>query len=160
MTSQILVVDDLEANRDMLSRRLRQLGQQKLRELRALIPPPSERVFEHEARVFLRDLDVFLSLEAGTAGRVPVGFEVPFGTGEIGEEPLGRVEPIQIDLGGGLRFLLRGGIDRVDRLADGSYEIVDYKTGSASPFEKVLNEKEREFVKMSIRMPDFMGRGR
>ncbi|MDP2627883.1 MAG: PD-(D/E)XK nuclease family protein [Candidatus Rokubacteria bacterium] len=111
--------------------RLRQLGQEKLRQLRALVPPPSERVFEHEARVFLRDLDVFLALEAGTAGRVPVGFEVPFGTGEIGEEPLGRVEPIQIDLGGGLRFLLRGGIDRVDRLADGSYEIVDYKTGSA-----------------------------
>jgi len=111
--------------------RLRQLGQEKLRALRALIPPPSERVFEHEARVFLRDLDVFLTLEVGTTGREPVGFEVPFGTGEIGEEPLGRVEPIQIDLGGGLRFLLRGGIDRVDRLADGSYEIVDYKTGSA-----------------------------
>ncbi len=109
--------------------RLRQLGQDKLAALRALFPPPSERVFEHEARAVLRDLDAFLALEAGAVGREPVGFEVGFGTRGAAEEPLGRAEPVTIDLGEDLRFLLRGSIDRVDRLADGSYEIVDYKTG-------------------------------
>jgi ATP-dependent helicase/nuclease subunit B len=34
-----------------------------------------------------------------------------------------------MDLGGGLQFRLRGRIDRIDRLPDGTYEVVDYKTG-------------------------------
>ncbi|HBG46011.1 MAG TPA: hypothetical protein DDW94_03385 [Deltaproteobacteria bacterium] len=66
------------------------------------------------------------------------------------------------------------GIDYTDEMMDtaGSYGSIvrpeePWKMNNAmtiqklaSPFEKVLNEKEREFVKMSIRMPDFMGRGR
>ena len=48
-------------------------------------------------------------------------------------EPLARAEPVTVDLGAGLRFRLRGRIDRIDRLADGSYEVVDYKTGRYWP---------------------------
>ncbi|HKX05724.1 MAG TPA: PD-(D/E)XK nuclease family protein, partial [Methylomirabilota bacterium] len=44
-------------------------------------------------------------------------------------ESLGRREPVTLDLGNGLRFRLRGRIDRIDRLADGTYEVLDYKTG-------------------------------
>lgn len=109
--------------------RLRELGEAKLRELYALIPPPSERVFEQERTAFLRDLEVFLSLEARAEGRTPIGLEVSFGAGAAEGEPLARAEPVVIDLGAGIRFLLRGRIDRIDRLADGSYEVVDYKTG-------------------------------
>ncbi|HKW94853.1 MAG TPA: PD-(D/E)XK nuclease family protein, partial [Methylomirabilota bacterium] len=46
-------------------------------------------------------------------------------------ESLGRREPVTLDLGNGLRFRLRGRIDRIDRLADGTYEVLDYKTGAA-----------------------------
>jgi ATP-dependent helicase/nuclease subunit B len=53
---------------------------------------------------------------------------VPFGGATEGES-LGRREPVVIDLGAGLRFKLRGRVDRIDRLADGTYEVVDYKTG-------------------------------
>jgi ATP-dependent helicase/nuclease subunit B len=113
--------------------RLLALGEARLQTLRRLMPPPSELVFEREARAFRRDLETFLRFEAGETGRTPVGFEVAFGTGGGDGEPLARAEPIPIDLGPGLRFRLRGRIDRIDRLTTGDYEAVDYKTGGYWP---------------------------
>ncbi len=111
--------------------RLRALGEQALAAHRALVPPPSGGVFEREARELQNDLALFLKFEAEDhRQRRPLGFEVAFGGATEGEE-LGRREPVTIDLGDGLRFKLRGRIDRIDRLADGTYEVVDYKTGSA-----------------------------
>jgi RecB family exonuclease len=111
--------------------RLRALGEQALAEHRALVPPPSDGVFDREARELQTDLALFLKFEAEDHGeRRPLGFEVAFGGATEGEA-LGRREPITIDLGDGLRFPLRGRIDRIDRLADGTYEVVDYKTGGA-----------------------------
>jgi ATP-dependent helicase/nuclease subunit B len=111
--------------------RLRELGLEALARHRALVPPPSEGVYEREERELLNDLTLFLKFEAEDCGqRKPIGFEVGFGGATEGEA-LGRREPIVIDLGDGLRFKLRGRIDRVDKLADGTYEAVDYKTGGA-----------------------------
>jgi ATP-dependent helicase/nuclease subunit B len=111
--------------------RLRVLGEQALAEHRALVPPPSDGVFDREARELQADLALFLKFEAeDRRERRPLGFEVAFGGATEGEA-LGRREPITIDLGAGLRFRLRGRMDRIDRLADGTYEVVDYKTGSA-----------------------------
>jgi len=109
--------------------RLQALGEATLAELRALIPPPSESVYAREADEFLRDLALFLRLEAGAPGRVPVGLEISFGSGDPQGEPLAQADAVTVDLGGGVRFLLRGRIDRLDRLPDGSYEVLDYKTG-------------------------------
>lgn len=111
--------------------RLRAGGEEKLRELERLIPPPSRRIYEQERTAFLRDLDVFLSLEARSGAQTPEGLEVSFGAGAAEGEPLAQAEPVTIDLGNGLRFLLRGRIDRIDRRTDGAYEVVDYKTGRA-----------------------------
>jgi len=113
--------------------RLRSLGEQRLAELRSLIPPSSETIFEREREEFLRDLDLFLSLEAEASGRAPVGLEVSFGAGTAEGEPLAQADPVTVDLGGGVRFLLRGRIDRLDRLPDGTVEVVDYKTGRYRP---------------------------
>jgi ATP-dependent helicase/DNAse subunit B len=111
--------------------RLRALGEQALATHRALVPPPSDGVYEREARELQDDLALFLKFEAEDCEqRRPLGFEVAFG-GDPEGETLGRREPVTIDLGDGLRFQLRGRIDRIDRLADGRYEIVDYKTGGA-----------------------------
>jgi ATP-dependent helicase/nuclease subunit B len=111
--------------------RLRELGLAALAAQRALVPPPSDGVYEREERELLHDLTLFLKFEAeDCVRRKPIGFEVGFGGATEGEA-LGRREPITIDLGDGLRFKLRGRIDRLDKLADGTYEAVDYKTGSA-----------------------------
>ncbi len=107
----------------------REVADARMAELRALIPPPSTDVFHRERQELLRDLDLFLRLEAAAKGRTPLGFEVSFGAGPAEGEPLAQAEPVIIDLGAGLRFALRGRIDRIDRLADGSHEIIDYKTG-------------------------------
>lgn len=111
--------------------RLRELGLAALAAHRAVVPPPSDGVYEREERELLYDLALFLKFEAeDCAQRTPLGFEVGFGGATEGEA-LGRREPITIDLGEGLRFKLRGRIDRLDKLADGTYEAVDYKTGGA-----------------------------
>jgi ATP-dependent helicase/nuclease subunit B len=54
---------------------------------------------------------------------------VAFGHEDGGEEPLAQADPIEVTLGKGESFLLRGTIDRIDRLPDGRYEVIDYKTG-------------------------------
>jgi ATP-dependent helicase/nuclease subunit B len=111
--------------------RLRGLGLEALAAHRALVPPPSDGVYEREERELLNDLALFLKFEAEDRGqRKPLGFEVAFGGATEGEA-LGRREPVRIDLGDGRSFPLRGRIDRLDRLADGTYEAVDYKTGGA-----------------------------
>jgi ATP-dependent helicase/nuclease subunit B len=53
---------------------------------------------------------------------VPVDLELSFG-----EEPAPLIEMV---LARGRRIRLRGRIDRVDRLTNGDYEVIDYKTGS------------------------------
>src|SRR5262249_47041792 len=111
----------VDAGRD--AARLRQLGDARLVALRALVPPPSEHVFERERAEIIHDLDLFVRFELGAA-RTPVGLEVGFGTGDAQGEPLARAEPVLVDVAGA-RFRIRGRIDRVDRLQDGSYEVTD-----------------------------------
>jgi ATP-dependent helicase/nuclease subunit B len=111
--------------------RLRQLGNEALGAHRQLVPPPSTEVYAREVGAFLTDLDLFLKFESEEQSREWMGFEVSFGAGSAEGEPLARSEPITLDLGAGLRFKLRGRIDRIDRLPDGSYEAMDYKTGAA-----------------------------
>jgi ATP-dependent helicase/nuclease subunit B len=113
--------------------RLRELGTEALRALQVAMPPSSRHVLDRETAEFLGDLDLFLRLEADEPGRTPVGFEIAFGGSAAEGEPLARVEPVTVDLGPGLRFRLRGRIDRIDRLADGRYEVIDYKTGRYWP---------------------------
>lgn len=110
---------------------VRELGEAALEAQRRLVPPPSEEVYAREAREVLNDLDLFLRFEAEERERTPVGFEVSFGSGPPDGEPMARPDPIVLDLGRGLRFALRGRIDRIDRLEDGTYDAVDYKTGMA-----------------------------
>jgi hypothetical protein len=109
--------------------RLRELGEASLAAHRALVPPPSEHVFRNECEEILNDLALFLKLDADERGREAVGFEVSFGAGPSEGEPLAQADPVTIELAPGLKFRLRGRIDRIDRLANGDHEVVDYKTG-------------------------------
>ncbi len=114
---------------------LEELLEEQLVSRRRLLPPPSEAIAHNETLALRRDLDRFLRLEALSPEREPHGLEVGFGLPELFDEPLARLEPVEIDLGEGMRFRLRGRIDRLDRL-EGGYEVVDYKTGRRLAKEK------------------------
>ncbi|MEO7133883.1 MAG: PD-(D/E)XK nuclease family protein, partial [Vicinamibacterales bacterium] len=92
--------------------------------------------FERECRDVLADLELFLLEECEREPtRTPVGLEVSFGHSvhedEDGEpEPLAQEEPVVVDLGDGVTFKLGGRIDRIDQVGDGTFEIIDYKTGN------------------------------
>jgi ATP-dependent helicase/nuclease subunit B len=110
--------------------RLRQIVKVSIDQLRAQIPPLSESVFARETAQILRDLEFFLTAELEEPNRTPVGLEVSFGFAASGiEELLATPEPVTIDLGDGHRVLLCGRIDRIDRLSNGSFEVIDYKPG-------------------------------
>jgi RecB family exonuclease len=66
-------------------------------------------------------------------GCAPVATELPFGTGAH--------PAVELDLGTGRVLRLRGKADRVDRRADGSLVVLDYKTGKAK-YMPVLTEAD------------------
>jgi hypothetical protein len=109
-------------------------ARERLEDLRADMPPPSDEVYERETSEFLADLELFLDAECdGTTDRTAVGLEVAFGRSYDADdevEPLAQPEPVELDLGGGLKFKLAGQIDRIDRVGPSSFEIVDYKSGT------------------------------
>ncbi|MEW6279098.1 MAG: PD-(D/E)XK nuclease family protein, partial [Candidatus Eremiobacterota bacterium] len=58
------------------------------------------------------------------------------GLPDLQGEPMDCADPVPLELASGQVLLLRGRVDRVDRLANGSYEVVDYKTGARPPHKK------------------------
>jgi hypothetical protein len=71
-----------------------------------------------------RDLQTVLDLDDARRARdrlVPVAAELAFG--------MGGADPVAIALSDGSSMRFRGSADRVDRAADGSLVVVDYKTG-------------------------------
>ena len=117
-------------------------GKRVLAELTSEMPPPSADVGDRETQDVLADLELFAKAEAqaAAAGAQPLAFEVAFGRGEPDEdEPLSRLEPITVDLGGGAKIRIAGRIDRIDQIVQGgsgskaTFEIIDYKTGSYYP---------------------------
>ena len=96
------------------------------RQWKARVPPPSEGIFEKERQDMIEALDVFLIAEKKREKPVePVAFEKDF-------------RDIEIPVGSGRSFRLRGRIDRIDRLAPHAYRVVDYKTGGFAPFEDLV----------------------
>jgi ATP-dependent helicase/nuclease subunit B len=110
---------------------LRARGERRLEDLRRALPPPSEEIYQSEREDFLHDLHLFIEEERRTDGREPIAFEVSFGLpiDDPDREPLAMPEPVVIPLGDGRNLIVHGRIDRIDRLADGTFETVDYKTG-------------------------------
>lgn len=61
---------------------------------------------------------------------MPAHFEVGFGMSKTqDDDPLTTTEPLELDLGEGVKIKLRGRIDRLDLAADGTFVVTDYKTG-------------------------------
>lgn len=107
--------------------RLYALVEELLAEQRREVPPPSEIVFERERAEILQSCRVFLASEAANRRvAVPAYFELTFGL-ERG---------IALELAEGEQIWLSGRIDRVDRRAEGIFDIIDYKTGSTYGYKQ------------------------
>ncbi|QNK56451.1 PD-(D/E)XK nuclease family protein [Paenibacillus sp. PAMC21692] len=109
-------------DRERLYRQLEQV----LSAFATRIPAPSSHVFNKEAEELRRDADVFYQVESVNADQ-PLFFELELKT-EDGE-------PMEVELANGMRFRLKGFIDRIDRIGPHEYRIIDYKTGSPAKFK-------------------------
>jgi ATP-dependent helicase/nuclease subunit B len=131
---------------------IRKIGAGIIARYREEIPPPSEGIFERERKAIEEELEVFLKAEAGRLRPVePVLFEVSFGTRRKEKERKGSGgkgrrdgqedveeaagEAVMVKCGEEAAFRLAGRIDRIDRIEKSLYRVIDYKTGSSSPFE-------------------------
>jgi RecB family exonuclease len=105
-------------------------GARTLDDLAVEMPPPSAEVGVRERRELLEDLDLFVEREADAAPlSSPLAFEVAFGRGASGDvEPLSNTAPVVVQAGG-VSIRIAGRVDRIDELPDGTFEIIDYKTG-------------------------------
>lgn len=88
------------------------------------LPPPGDAIFQIEAESMREDVRAFVAMVREDGARW-IDVERKFGRDGS--------PPIQISIGPS-KIMVNGAIDRVDRLADNSLMIVDYKTGSRHRF--------------------------
>ncbi|HSJ23534.1 MAG TPA: PD-(D/E)XK nuclease family protein [Longimicrobiales bacterium] len=96
-------------------------------ELSETSPPPGHAVRDRELEELRADVRAFVAMVREDAPR-PIALELVFGRD--------GAAPVEIPLPDGSHLLLAGAIDRVDELDDGTVVVVDYKTGSAGPFQR------------------------
>jgi ATP-dependent helicase/nuclease subunit B len=100
---------------------------------RTAVPPPGESIFAEESEELRQATRSFLEMERqaltdGDSGRWR-HFEFAFGLAA----PNGHYA-----LSDGTSLTLKGRVDRIDELADGSFRVIDYKTGKAGSFRKIM----------------------
>ena len=101
----------------------------RLDQLNREMPAATQEIVDRETKEFLADVELFVDAECGDVSPA-VGLEVSFGRPLAhDDEPLARAEAVEVDLGGGATFRIAGRIDRIDKVGEASFEIVDYKTG-------------------------------
>jgi CRISPR/Cas system-associated exonuclease Cas4 (RecB family) len=119
---------------------IRKIAEETIAHYKEEIPPPSEGIFEKERLEVMQAVELFLSAEEKLKERVePLMFEVVFGIEkEVGKGAgKGIEEPVEVTLGPKSSILLRGRIDRIDRLSGNRYRVVDYKSGRYSQYENL-----------------------
>lgn len=123
-------------NKDKHSSLIVEIAKSEINEFKKQIPPPDEVVFDVEVKDILESCIVFLtSEEENSDDGVPIEFELGFG---IKDE---SYPPVEVTLPSENKFLLSGKIDRIDRLSENTYRIIDYKSGGTYGFS------DRDFFK-------------
>lgn len=117
---------------------LESIARQKMKQQKEEQPPPYEAVYAYEYAEIMESCRLFLRAEEENAAfGTPVYLELTFGLGGVENQGIsGEIPPARINLPSGRHLLLRGKIDRVDRLhTEDAYQIWDYKTGGTYAFE-------------------------
>ncbi len=126
-------IPSLSGHRKMMM----EMADELITNYKRLVPPPNDVVFKREAAEIYTCCEMFLTLEESQTDGSPEFFEVPFGfgTGAAKEAGCGLADPVEVKLDDDTGFLLRGKVDRIDRVRDGVYHVWDYKTGSTYGFD-------------------------
>lgn len=106
------------------------IGVEEIEKLKLVLPPPSERVYEHEKDLLLADCLYFIRVEELGVGRLP-GFRPEYFEMSFGNE---KGKELLVDLKSGKSIYIGGYIDRVDKRGMDEYLIIDYKTGGTYGF--------------------------
>lgn len=101
-------------------------------------PVRDRLAYERERREMLEACVIFLQFEMDRdkEGR-PICLEAALGGAKQDEPPWNRTDPVPLALPGGGTLLLKGRVDRIDRLHNhGGLAIWDYKTGRSDKFSR------------------------
>jgi ATP-dependent helicase/nuclease subunit B len=105
---------------------LERIVREELDAWRAKVPPPSDSVFDSESDEIRTAARAFLAMEKERRRQTGARWHVP----EL------EFAAAQFALSGGRTIAIHGRIDRVDVEPDGSYLIIDFKTGSSKVHRK------------------------
>jgi len=104
---------------------------------RKRLAPPNNLVYKHESKEILDSCRFFLhSEESNFKGEIPTYLELAFGTRDNQNEELGKIKAVELSLPGGGAISFQGKIDRIDKLDEDTYRIIDYKTGTPYEFSQ------------------------
>ncbi len=99
--------------------------------------PPNNLVYQHESKEILDSCRFFLHCEEEKyKGEIPTYLELAFGTRDNQNEELGKIKAVKLSLPGGKSISFQGKIDRIDKLDEDTYRIIDYKTGTPYGFSR------------------------
>lgn len=109
----------------------------QLKQKRKKLVPPNNLVYQHESKEILNSCRFFLHCEEENyKGEMPAYLELAFGTRDNRNEELGRIKAIELSLPDGKSISFQGKIDRIDKLSQDNYRIIDYKTGTPYEFSR------------------------
>ena len=117
---------------------LEEIALSQLEQKRKRLTPPNNMVYQHESKEILDSCRFFLHCEEKKyKGEIPTYLEFAFGTRDNKNEELGKkIKAVELPLPGGKSISFQGKIDRIDKLDEDTYRIIDYKTGTPYKFRQ------------------------
>jgi len=116
---------------------LEEIALSQLEQKRKRLAPPNNLLYQHESKEILDSCRFFLHCEEEKyKGEIPTYLELAFGTRDNRNEELGKVKAVKLSLPGGKSISFQGKIDRIDKLDENTYRIIDYKTGTPYGFSR------------------------
>lgn len=117
---------------------LEDIALSQLKQKRKRLVPPNNLVYQHESKEILDSSRFFLHCEEEKyKGEIPTYLELAFGTRDNQNEELGKkIKAVELSLPGGKSISFQGKIDRIDKLDEDTYRIIDYKTGTPYKFSR------------------------